>query len=293
MRLDTGAQEAGLRPDKEIPSMPEAPANLFMFAMLCLSALAGAGLTLAGVRPWIGRINIQARSLWLGMAGLSIVWLLFVPVNVLAHLSGDLDSWIFGAETFDGGIVETGTVAFYAGAIALVLTLASRHPGLYGRASSGLWRGLFGFAALAFGLMIGEEMSWGQHILGFGTPAELAAANLQGEANVHNLVSPRLYDLIYCGLGWSLILAPPLGAWLSPRLPKLSPLAFLSDIWRAWPAYALLASSGILLQHEVFEELSEMVLAIGLFVTLAAILEKAAPVSAPAPGVQLAASSAG
>jgi len=273
--------------------MPEAPANLLMFAMLCLSGLAGGVLTLAAFNSWRRRIDPQARSLWLGLTGLALVWLLFAPVNILAHLSGDLDSWIFGAETFDGGVVETGTVAFYAGAIALALTLAARHPGLYGQASSRLWRPLFGFAALAFALMIGEEMSWGQHILGFGTPPELAVANLQGEANVHNLVSPRLYDLIYCGLGWSLILLPPLGAWLSPRLPRFSPLAFMADIWSAWPAYALLVSSGILLQHEVFEELSEMVLAIAIFVTLAAILEKATPASRSAPDLHLATSSAG
>jgi len=273
--------------------MPEAPANLLMFVMLCLSGLAGGLLTLMAFSSWRRRIDRQARSLWLGLAGLGLVWLLLAPVNVLAHLSGDLDSWIFGAETFDGGVVETGTVAFYAGAIALALTLAIRHPGLYGQPARRLWQGLFGFAALAFALMIGEEMSWGQHILGFGTPAELAAANLQGEANVHNLVSPRLYDLIYCGLGWSLILLPPLGAWLSPRLPRLSPFAFLADIWRAWPAYALLASSGVLLQHEVFEELSEMVLAIAIFVTLSAIVEKAAPASRSGPGIHLSAASAG
>jgi len=41
--------------------------------------------------------------------------------------------------------------------------------------------------ALIFFIAFGEEISWGQRILGFSTPASLASINVQGELNLHNL----------------------------------------------------------------------------------------------------------
>ena len=46
---------------------------------------------------------------------------------------------------------------------------------------------LVGLAALA-ALGAGEELSWGQRLLGLATPAGLAEINRQGETNLHNLV---------------------------------------------------------------------------------------------------------
>ena len=46
-------------------------------------------------------------------------------------------------------------------------------------ATSGLTLGLFFIA--------GEEISWGQRILGFGTPSTLQSANYQDEATLHNI----------------------------------------------------------------------------------------------------------
>ena len=45
--------------------------------------------------------------------------------------------------------------------------------------------GIFFFVAC------GEELSWGQHLLGFSTPASIADMNQQGELNFHNL---RFWD---------------------------------------------------------------------------------------------------
>lgn len=208
----------------------------------------------------------------LGALALGATWLFFVPVNVWAHLSGDSDSWIFGSETFDGGIVETLTVIFYALAIGQALRLFLRADTLFGPQSARLWRLILGLGLAGFVVMIGEELSWGQHLLGFRTPAELATLNLQGEANIHNLISPRVYDMVYQTLGWTLILAPALATvWRSA--PSTSVTTFLRGLF-VWPfTYPLLVSSGILLQHEVFEELSEMVLAIAVFQTLLAFGE--------------------
>ncbi len=41
--------------------------------------------------------------------------------------------------------------------------------------------------ALAFFFAAGEEISWGQRIFHFASPAALESANAQGELNIHNL----------------------------------------------------------------------------------------------------------
>lgn len=245
-----------------------AMAFLTLLALLVAGALAAVLWWTRGRRP----PAVQPRLLaWAGGVGVIAVWAFLVPVNVWSHLSGDNESWIFGAEAFDGGIVENLTVLFYGLAIVVCGLLFARAARLYGPASANFWRVLVVVMVVCFVAMIGEEMSWGQHLLGFETPAELAAANLQGESNLHNLVSPRLYDLIYQALGFALILLPP-AAWFGMRgSSRLSPVLFLQGLYtRPW-VYSLLASAGVLLQHEVFEELAEMVLAFAILFALATL----------------------
>lgn len=253
-------------------------------AALAVLAMATAGVCLAAL--WLTRAQRRPadpprRLAWVGGLGLIAIWGFLIPINVWSHLSGDHDAWIFGAETFDGGIVENLTVLFYGLAIVVSGLVFIRASRLYGPASGGLWRGLLVVMIVCFAAMIGEEMSWGQHLIGFQTPAELAAVNLQGESNLHNLVSPRLYDLVYQGLGFALILLPPV-AWFAMRGPALpSPVLFLQDLYINPWAYSLLASAGVLLQHEVFEELAEMVLAFAILYALATLAVRAerAPLS--------------
>lgn len=67
---------------------------------------------------------------------------------------------------------------------AVVAIRATRRPGApFGRAERAvLWIFAGGLLCLA-----GEEISWGQRILGIETPAALKASNVQGELNLHNL----------------------------------------------------------------------------------------------------------
>ena len=55
------------------------------------------------------------------------------------------------------------------------------------RGAPWLRRLAFGFLALFFFLAFGEELSWGQHFLGYETPESLRGINQQGEFNLHNL----------------------------------------------------------------------------------------------------------
>lgn len=47
----------------------------------------------------------------------------------------------------------------------------------------------FLFAAIIFFIGFGEEINWGQRMIGFETPAWLKAINVQGEFNFHNTLS--------------------------------------------------------------------------------------------------------
>ena len=81
----------------------------------------------------------------------------------------------------DGAAEERGRAACLVAAILFfgVFVKALRSKS-YGRA---LW--LLGLAVVS-ALLALEEVSWGQHIFGFATPAGIAALNPQHETNFHN-----------------------------------------------------------------------------------------------------------
>jgi hypothetical protein len=241
-----------------------------MNVLFIAAVMVSVAIAVFRTRYWLSAAQETPKeaAFWVGLAGLSAVLVVFIPVNVFAHLTGDHESWIFGSERFDGGIVETLTIVFYFCAIFQCIALFRRAETLFGAASAPLWRGVLLVGAVAFGVMIGEEISWGQHWFGWATPEKLAAANLQGETNVHNLMSPRLYDTIYQVLGWLLIGAPAIASLAPIKWPNWSVIAFLRGCFD-WPfTFPLMMAAGLLLQHEVFEELSEMVLALAILQAL-------------------------
>jgi hypothetical protein len=60
----------------------------------------------------------------------------------------------------------------------------------------------------------GDEISWGQRLLGITTPQQIAAENLQNEVTVHNL--DGLHQLV--GLGYALIALYGSFAWIAADL---------------------------------------------------------------------------
>lgn len=58
---------------------------------------------------------------------------------------------------------------------------------------------------LLLGLMIGEELSWGQRIFGWSTPSFLAEINSQSEINLHNINTQLTQNTLYFG-GWLLLI---------------------------------------------------------------------------------------
>ena len=86
---------------------------------------------------------------------------------------------------------------------------------------------LFGLVAVACFVVAGEEISWGQRILGLVTPDALKDINHQGETNIHNISSvQRLFNLgemlvgLY-GFGVPILVAVIAGLGRTLRLDRL------------------------------------------------------------------------
>jgi hypothetical protein len=137
-----------------------------------------------------------------------------IATPVIAVAAPDLfDSW-FAAED---GPVESATALFLALGAVLLWRMgwrARRGGPRFGPALLAVYGAAFLFAA-------GEEVSWGQRLLGLETPEVLARHNDQGELTLHNLVvfGVKLDELVF-------------GNLLS--LAILTYLLVLPFVWRRW-----------------------------------------------------------
>jgi hypothetical protein len=82
----------------------------------------------------------------------------------------------------EDGILESSQAIFYFAATLMFFLKAW---------SKNINNKLFSFWCLLFGALLfvmgGEEISWGQRIFGFVTPAQLNGSNIQHEFNLHNI----------------------------------------------------------------------------------------------------------
>lgn len=115
---------------------------------------------------------------WFWSLGLPVALASLYPVAVFV-VSDEGRQWFWSED----GPVEwlTAVVFFAAGLVALRLFWRTR-----GKVRPA-WSMLYVLFALGGILMAGEELSWGQHALGFETPEVVAEHNVQGEMNAHNL----------------------------------------------------------------------------------------------------------
>jgi hypothetical protein len=218
------------------------------------TALAGLFGLAIYTREWaISEGDLRSGHKTLAKAGFWVVlttWLVLVPTTIYLWREGLTAAWLFGAETYDGGVVETVTALGLIASVLLAwrLALCSGHL-----AMSASWALVGTFGILAFG----EEASWGQHIFHWSSTGAFAASNLQGETNLHNFISPRIYDIAYSVVGWGLIAG---AALITVRPPWMGRLLRFVPFARSSPVgVALLVTAGVLIQHEVFEELAEAV----------------------------------
>jgi hypothetical protein len=153
--------------------------------------------------------------------GLSNGWsatLLAIPFAGAAVL-GLASLWpgLYDALVREDSALESLQVAAYVAALAFAASCAYRLE-RSGRRSFAV---LFALLALCCLFAVGEEISWGQRVLGFGTPDDLASINNQEELNVHDVVEVQgkfngllalasLYGLVSPWLVRRVLVVPPL-----------------------------------------------------------------------------------
>ena len=105
------------------------------------------------------------------VAALAVVAVIFLALEYLSR--GTLVKL-----TVEDGLIEYGTALIFL--VAGILFLVSALRGALGR----VWNVLLGLGSI---FIAGEEISWGQRLLGLSTPEGLAESNVQSEINLHNL----------------------------------------------------------------------------------------------------------
>ena len=137
---------------------------------------AAPAITPARVLDWSGsRIAVVGY----GVMGLHI---LLFGVLVIANPQ------LYNALTWEDQPVEYLTAVWYLSAGVLFFVVAGFEP-------RGVARGIYLLAGIALVFIAGEEISWGQRIIGYATPDYLLDINVQQEFNVHN-ISNRFTDFI-------------------------------------------------------------------------------------------------
>ena len=94
------------------------------------------------------------------------------------------------------------------------------------QAGAGVVSALLAFVTV---VLAGEELSWGQRIFSWATPAGFAAANDQRETNVHNMATYLFQDTWYFGCWVLLVALPFFRPGLSALLARTKKLLFLRD----------------------------------------------------------------
>lgn len=186
--------------------------------------------------------------------------------SLIHNKSGENMPWLYSSEAIDSGLFEWLTVACLIAIFVFSIRLLLR--------TRGLQRLMFMGLAIASFVVAGEEMSWGQWIFYWDTPESMAAINLQNETNLHNLVNPRIYDLIYYMIGYATLVLALFAYFMytgNPDLDRSPQKSFVQIMtsagdWLRQSRIGLVVTvlAATLFTHELFEEYAEFVLAFGL-----------------------------
>lgn len=180
-----------------VPMLADRPplsSPVFILRDLCLAVSASA--VVAGIARWrprpatgLERIDLASRPLPPILAPVAAA----VAAAVLGVLMGSRHG--FSLLAMEDGIVEGLTAVLLLAPVPLLAVRAVASVRRRALLAAAL------LAAMAGGLFVMgmEEISWGQRILGFTTPATLAESNTQGEANLHNVATDKLEIIFYAG----------------------------------------------------------------------------------------------
>jgi hypothetical protein len=141
-----------------------------------------------------------------------------------------LQTGVYNALVREDSVLECLQLMAYLASTALAAA-ASRRLWRSGRRGLGML--FFLFTCCCF-FAAGEEISWGQRVLGFGTPEELAAVNGQKELNVHDVAEVQGKFSVGLALASLYGLAAP---WLVRRPALAVPPIALGGAFLATVAY--------------------------------------------------------
>lgn len=130
----------------------------------------------------------------------------------------------------EDGVAETLQVACYAVSLLLTLLVMGREW----RRGDRLMLALYAVLAAGLTFMVGEELSWGQRLVGWATPEAITAVNKQGETNLHNI------EGVGATFKWVQMLAGAYGAllpWLVLRSERLAP--WREQLYKVVPHFTL------------------------------------------------------
>ena len=194
---------------------------ILAIVFLLLATKSSRGNTSPGHEP-----SSRARQ-WLLRLGIAlpIIALVFLVIQLVTPQFATLlvrkESWPF----FRNAIFIKSACQLVA---AIAFIKVARH---YFRQRQRLAMVLAIAMVLLLGLMIGEELSWGQRIFGWGTPSFLAEINSQSEINLHNINTQLAQNILYFG-GWLLLIGFAFWRESLAKLLRKSPkvrLDFLID----------------------------------------------------------------
>jgi hypothetical protein len=171
---------------------------------------------------------LKTPLLWFSLF-VAILWL---PLQFV--LAGVPATAPFYEAAFVGelGVVEMATALLLLPAAWFALVAARR---LF-RSRNAPAGALLCLVALGCVVLSGEELSWGQHLIGWGSPDYFAERNVQGETNLHNMAGvnkslPKWFVVI--GIAFGGIVVPLLARagrlpamlksrWAAPLLPGIA-----------------------------------------------------------------------
>jgi hypothetical protein len=199
-------------------------------------------------RESVGSLMTARKERFVAASGVLVILLvmlstLLLPADIVNALIDD-DSWI---ESSGAIALLVGSVFLFWGFVRL-----RRAQGTKGRPTL-LQLSVLGLAIFFF-FGFGEEISWGQRIVGFSPPESILKVNSQHEFNVHNLKyfhGALNTDRIFAVIWFFLVAAIPVASMLSTAARRKL-RAFV-------PIFPLLVA-GLLVADEIGIHLAEVVL---------------------------------
>lgn len=135
----------------------------------------------------------------------------------------------------DGLVENIGAFGLFVASLCFFIAYHRSGKAVHGNSHPAMKRFAYLFLALIFLFGAGEEISWGQRILGFGTPDTWRDINVQEETTLHNIGifhdedydlvnSDRLFALFWGTLMVGIPLVSAVSKKLGPHLRKLVPV---------------------------------------------------------------------